>query len=311
MTDWRWDDRCASCRALLGHVPHERVLDGRRDRLDHRLARALRAEVSLQLPQQSARPARPSGHRCSAATRRTATPRPHEESAGGRRGDPARPDPGRRRAAADSGARSPPADRSTSRRPACIRLTRSQRTASSMYGVETTIGQALRAEPGQEVPELLAAHRVHPGGRLVEEQDLGTMHQGAAQRELLLHAAGERAGPPPGELLELDPDRRDRVTRLGDGGVEERGEEGEVLQHAEIGIEREAAGHVPDPLSAGPTGPSPRRGPSTWAVPASGRSRVTRIRKRVVLPAPSGPITPYSSPGPTSKDTSWSATVSP
>src|SRR5918994_5642283 len=51
--------------------------------------------------------------------------------------------------------------------------------------------------------------------------------------------------------------------------------------------------------------------PRTWAVPASGSSNVTRMRKSVVLPAPSGPITPYSSPGPTSNDTSWSATVSP
>src|SRR5437762_1245778 len=48
--------------------------------------------------------------------------------------------------------------------------------------------------------------------------------------------------------------------------------------------------------------------PSTVAVPASGVSSVTRIRNSVVLPAPSGPMKPKSSPGRTSNETPSSAT---
>src|SRR3954447_5829909 len=51
--------------------------------------------------------------------------------------------------------------------------------------------------------------------------------------------------------------------------------------------------------------------PSTRAVPASGVSSVTRIRKSVVLPAPSGPMKPNSSPGRTSNDTPSSAAFDP
>ena len=107
--------------------------------------------------------------------------------------------------------------------------------------------QPLVAQPAEQVPELLPRDRVHAGGGLVEEQDLGPVHQRAAERELLLHAAGERAGAAVGELLELDPDRRDGLPRLRHRGVEERGEERQVLRDAEVGIEREASGHVADP----------------------------------------------------------------
>jgi hypothetical protein len=43
------------------------------------------------------------------------------------------------------------------------------------------------------------------------------------------------------------------------------------------------------------------------AVPLSGSSKVVSIRKREVLPAPSGPIKPNSSPFFTEKDTSRNA----
>ena len=54
-----------------------------------------------------------------------------------------------------------------------------------------------------------------------------------------------------------------------------------------------------------------RPSPSTAALPASGRSSVARMRNSVVFPAPSGPMNPNSSPGPTSNDTSSSAASSP
>src|SRR5262245_10448551 len=51
--------------------------------------------------------------------------------------------------------------------------------------------------------------------------------------------------------------------------------------------------------------------PSTVASPRSGRSNVTRMRKSVVLPPPSGPMNPNSSPRSISNDTLSSARVSP
>src|SRR5437763_12377731 len=51
--------------------------------------------------------------------------------------------------------------------------------------------------------------------------------------------------------------------------------------------------------------------PSTVARPASGRTRVTRMRNSVVFPAPSGPMKPNRSPVAISSATSFTATVSP
>ena len=59
-----------------------------------------------------------------------------------------------------------------------------------------------------ELPELTPRQRVDAGGRLVEDQQVGVVDEGAAQTELLLHAAGQLAG----------------------GAVRERGESGGVQQ---------------------------------------------------------------------------------
>ena len=67
-----------------------------------------------------------------------------------------------------------------------------------MYGVETTIVRPPSLEPAEQIPELAARHGVDAGRRLVEEQNLRPMHERAAERELLLHAArqrGRRADP--------------------------------------------------------------------------------------------------------------------
>mgnify|MGYP001348806491 CR=1 FL=1 len=78
------------------------------------------------------------------------------------------------------------------------------------------------------------------------------MHQRAAQRELLLHPAGERAGAPVAERLDLAVDRRDRLVSVLEARAEDGGEELEVLPHAQVRVEREATGHVAD---AGPDVP--------------------------------------------------------
>ena len=70
---------------------------------------------------------------------------------------------------------------------------RPQSAASSMYGVETTIVTPLRAEPFEHLPELAPRDGVDPGRRLVENEEPRRMDERARERELLLHAARERA----------------------------------------------------------------------------------------------------------------------
>ena len=101
-----------------------------------------------------------------------------------------------------------------------------------------------------------------------------------------------------------------RVLAL-DRRAEHGREEPEVLLDAEIGIQREAPGHVADALRAAPRSRCTTSRPSTEARPASGTSSVTRMRNSVVLPAPSGPMKPNSSPGATVNDTPSSAIVCP
>ena len=48
-------------------------------------------------------------------------------------------------------------------------------------------------------PELLAGEGIDAGGRLVEDEEVGVVDQGAAEADLLLHAAGELAGGAVGE----------------------------------------------------------------------------------------------------------------
>src|SRR4029077_3475405 len=68
----------------------------------------------------------------------------------------------------------------------------------------------------------------------------------AAERELLLHAAGERGGAPIGERLELTVDRRDMTLFALQTRAEDSCEEAQFLVHAEIRIEREATRHIAD-----------------------------------------------------------------
>ena len=62
-----------------------------------------------------------------------------------------------------------------------------------MYGVDTTIVRPPCLQLAEQLPELAARHGVDAGRRLVEEQDLRAMDERAAERELLLHAARQRA----------------------------------------------------------------------------------------------------------------------
>ena len=105
----------------------------------------------------------------------------------------------------------------------------------------------------KDPPEVAARDGVHAVGRLVEEQDLRRVDQGAGQAELLLHPPGEIArqtllegrevaeGQQAVDLL-LAPAARDAV----DVGIEV-----DVLHDRQVAIEAEALAHVADRLLEG------------------------------------------------------------
>src|SRR5450759_934155 len=94
------------------------------------------------------------------------------------------------------------------------------------------------------IPELPAGDSVDSGGRLVEKQDVRPVHEGARQRELLLHPARQRFGAPVAKWLDLPVNGRDELVPFLDGRSEHRREELQVLGDAEVGIERESTRHV-------------------------------------------------------------------
>ena len=65
-------------------------------------------------------------------------------------------------------------------------------------------GEAVADQLGEQPPELAPGHRVDAGGRLVEQQHLGRVDQGAGERQLLLHAAGQAVGEAVAEAVEAD-----------------------------------------------------------------------------------------------------------
>src|SRR5581483_270690 len=90
-----------------------------------------------------------------------------------------------------------------------------------------------------ELPELAPRQRVHAGGRLVEDQQLGIMHQGAAQAELLPHAARQLAGGPVAERLEAGGGQQlaDAPAALSPAVAEQAREEVDVFPRREIGVQ--------------------------------------------------------------------------
>ena len=101
-----------------------------------------------------------------------------------------------------SDARNGPGESSASSRPSCSSATREQRSASSRYGVAMTMVMPC-ARTREQLPELPPRHRIHARRRLVEQDDLGFVHERARERQLLLHAAGEPVGQAGAERREL------------------------------------------------------------------------------------------------------------
>ncbi len=107
-------------------------------------------------------------------------------------------------------------------------------------------GDALLPQPVENAPEIAPRHRIDAGGRLVEQQHLRRVHQRAGEAELLLHAAGQRAG------LEATEIRHAGCRKQALGAVapqrrrhfEQVCEELDVLVDGEILVEAEALRHV-------------------------------------------------------------------
>ena len=104
-------------------------------------------------------------------------------------------------------------------------------------------------QPGQDPPELAPGHRVDTCGRFVEQQQVGLVHQGGGQHQLLLHAAGEELGLPVGELGQPHAPQQCLGPRpsFGTGDPADGGEEVQVFGHREVGVHREPLAHVADP----------------------------------------------------------------
>ena len=105
-------------------------------------------------------------------------------------------------------------------------------------------GAALVAQAVEDRPELLAEHWVEADGGLVEDEQLRGPEQGDGEvrpREL---TAAEAAG----ELVALADQRDllDHPLRIAGRRAEHAREVSEVLEHAEVGVERRRLGRVAD-----------------------------------------------------------------
>ena len=100
----------------------------------------------------------------------------------------------------------------------------------------------------QVLPEAVPGHRVHPRGRLVEDQQVGPVDQRHGQLQALPLSQRERVGQRLHDLIEAEPRGRlfDAPRDLGLGHVKELGVQDQVLPHRQLGVEREGLRHVAD-----------------------------------------------------------------
>jgi hypothetical protein len=104
-------------------------------------------------------------------------------------------------------------------------------------------------EVRQQLPEPVSRNRVHTGGGLVEDQDLGAVHRRHRQGQALPDADRQRLGRCVRVRLEREPPQQsgDALAGAGRGQPEQAGVQIEVLADGQLTVEREALGHVADP----------------------------------------------------------------
>ena len=94
--------------------------------------------------------------------------------------------------------------------------------------------------------QVLHHQRREPFRRLVEQQQLGIAHQGAADGQHLLLAAGEVAALPVGQLAQLREQREHRVDRPAARPAGGARRHVEVLPHRELGEDAPVLRHEAD-----------------------------------------------------------------
>jgi len=113
----------------------------------------------------------------------------------------------------------------------------------------------IAADAVDQGPELLPRERIDAGGRLVEDQQVGIVHERRAQPHLLLHPPGQLSGG----AIRKPAESRGRQ-QGGDPGrpfaaplAEQAGEEVDVLEHAQLHrqVLAESLGHERDPRADG------------------------------------------------------------
>ena len=134
--------------------------------------------------------------------------------------------------------------------------------------------------------------RVHAGGRLVEEDQLGPADQRPGQVDRLLLPAGQPTVRRTSEVGDAQPlHQRAELERVG----VQAGQVAEQLTGLDARPGAGALRHQPDPgrrLAADPAG-----GPETEIPTLPGRISPVQQRSSVVLPAPFGPSTAVKAPG--------------
>ncbi len=93
---------------------------------------------------------------------------------------------------------------------------------------------SLGTQPPHHVPRLPPGRGIEPGGRLVEEDQLGVADEGQAEVQAALLAA--REGLDPGAGLGLEPHQPDHLVHRPGGGIEAR-PLGHRLGHGQVGVD--------------------------------------------------------------------------
>src|SRR5215471_14186376 len=103
----------------------------------------------------------------------------------------------------------------------------------------------------QQFPEAVPRQRVDPRGRLVEDENLGIVHNRNSEREALANAERQIQGPLIKVLLQAEPaDKlRNPLPRSFSSQVKELGVETKVLPHRKLRIQGERLRHVTDTLA--------------------------------------------------------------
>src|SRR5690606_6784710 len=96
--------------------------------------------------------------------------------------------------------------------------------------------------------------RVDAGGRLIEKERVGLMHDGTGEREALLEAQRKILGVRRGVRAEVEDLRHELCAIALERACEavDAGEERQVLRYAQIAVERELLRHIAEPIAGLP-----------------------------------------------------------